>query len=681
MNLPVRVVIWILLSLLPLVGGAAYLGLHLDRMFYGPVEMQLLEGSLHPGHWSLSVSRLLFTTPPWQVNSLMLNCRYDNPSTLFLRCPGGRLSGRLPRLDGSVNGLFRYDFTQDGSKTLDIDPLDFNDSRWRLNYVMQGSRWEFRANTKRQAMDIRWLKPLWSKPFEWIKEISGELGMSLLLKGKAQPTGLHLMLDSRKVSLHDADFSRVTEHLRLSLKLEAKHGNQGWLGQLDATMDQGEVLFLPIYLPLRNNPLQLNSRFVWKQGYLKFWNGWFRQLDCYFVDFKGQIDNGIISVLDANYQINLPSAYRLYGFPFLEGSNWEAIDVKTGQARGLLSVRQDAPEQGYLYLDRVTVSDGEHRVGVKQLNAHLQWQGTFKDHLDLFPTSRVSWDAGHIYAIPVGKADLFLRLTGDDIRLLQPAHIPILDGKLLLDRFELLDAVSTPKIQLAGKIQAISLELLTRVLGFPPLAGTLSGDIPGVRHAHYTPTLQLDGKITVKVFDGTVTIENLVITDLFGVLPRLQSDISFHGLDLELITHHFSFGRITGRVEGYIKSLYLENWRPVSFDAWIGTPTNDTSKHRISQQAIENLTDLGGGGATGLLSRTFLRFFEEFNYDRIGLGLKLANNVCTLRGVAPAPNGYYIVTGAGLPRIDVIGYNRRIDWPTLLKRLARITQIQTPVVQ
>lgn len=38
-------------------------------------------------------------------------------------------------------------------------------------------------------------------------------------------------------------------------------------------------------------------------------------------------------------------------------------------------------------------------------------------------------------------------------------------------------------------------------------------------------------------------------------------------------------------------------------------------------------------------------------------------------GVEQAGTGYYIVKGAGLPRIDVIGSQSRVAWTTLVRQL------------
>ena len=80
------------------------------------------------------------------------------------------------------------------------------------------------------------------------------------------------------------------------------------------------------------------------------------------------------------------------------------------------------------------------------------------------------------------------------------------------------------------------------------------------------------------------------------------------------------------------------------------TTPGGKSRRRISQQAIENISDLGGAGAGAVLSRGMLRFFESFAYDEIGWSCVLEDEVCRMDGVAPAPGaGYYIVRGKGLP--------------------------------
>ena len=83
---------------------------------------------------------------------------------------------------------------------------------------------------------------------------------------------------------------------------------------------------------------------------------------------------------------------------------------------------------------------------------------------------------------------------------------------------------------------------------------------------------------------------------------------------------------------------------------------------------------LGGAGAAAAIQRSFLRFFEQFGYEKLGLSCALRNGVCEMGGVESAPYGFVIVKGGGIPAISVIGYNRRVDWNELNARLRRITQ-------
>mgnify|MGYP003440427528 CR=1 FL=1 len=81
------------------------------------------------------------------------------------------------------------------------------------------------------------------------------------------------------------------------------------------------------------------------------------------------------------------------------------------------------------------------------------------------------------------------------------------------------------------------------------------------------------------------------------------------------------------------------------------------------------------------IRQTFLRFFEQFHHRRLGLSSRLRNDICEMDGVAPAGNGYYIVQGSGLPRIDVIGSQRRVAWSRLVRQLRAISMSGGPVVR
>jgi hypothetical protein len=292
--------------------------------------------------------------------------------------------------------------------------------------------------------------------------------------------------------------------------------------------------------------------------------------------------------------------------------------------------------------------------------------------------SQLSWQEGHVYQLSLGASSLDIEAHGKQVQLLQHASIPVLDGALQIDlfRMDVLDNFK-PRWQFAGRIAPISLETFSEAVGWHPLAGTLSGVIPHVTYADQL--VEVDGNIQVNVFDGTVTIRNLRLEQLLSLAPQLSADIDIDNLDLKRLTETFSFGKIRGKLGGKVHNLVMQDWQPIFFDAALHTPPNDASVHRISQRAIDSLSSLGG--VQGALSRSFLGFFENFSYSRLGFSCGLRLDVCEMDGVEPAENGYDLVKGGGFPpHINIIGHTRRVAWKELIERLKRTTNGAGPQI-
>ncbi len=287
--------------------------------------------------------------------------------------------------------------------------------------------------------------------------------------------------------------------------------------------------------------------------------------------------------------------------------------------------------------------------------------------------ARLHWRSADLYGhVPIGPSRLRLLLTRDAIRAADSIRLPVFDGELVLDDLAItgLDK-PVPDIAFDAVLTPIDLRRISKAFGWPPLHGQLSAVIPGVRLRN--GQLEVAGTWLVRAFDGRLLIRHLRLRDPFGALPVLLADIELRGLNLRELTETFRFGRITGTLDGDIRGLRLENWRPVAFDAWLRTPDDDHRPHRISQRAVENISDLGGAGMSGALSRSFLSLFEDFGYDRLGVGCRLRDGICAMRGVKDTPQGYYLVEGAGIPRIDIKGFNRHADWELLVRKLIEIS--------
>jgi hypothetical protein len=366
-------------------------------------------------------------------------------------------------------------------------------------------------------------------------------------------------------------------------------------------------------------------------------------------------------------------------------SSFKAVE-SAGRIEASARLRSGEPESLEVHFHDVLIDVNARAMAIEGLQGRWQWrdEDAREDDAseDEIGASRIAWSGGALFGLSLGASELKFLTEARNFRLLEPARIAILDGALQLESLRARN-VGLPSVAfiIDAEIQPLSVQHLSKAFGWPEFGGSLAGKISKLRMRE--GVLTLGTTLEARVFDGQVRVSDLKLEQPFGKWPRFYSNIALDRLDLELVTGAFSFGRITGRLSGEIKGLEMFAWSPIAFDAKLYTPPGDRSRRRISQRAVENIGSIGGGGAgvTAALSSGFLRFFEEFNYAQLGISCRLHNEVCEMNGAAPAPNGgYYLVQGRGLPRIDVIGNSRRVDWPRLLQQLIAATESSGPVV-
>ncbi len=350
--------------------------------------------------------------------------------------------------------------------------------------------------------------------------------------------------------------------------------------------------------------------------------------------------------------------------------------VLSGGADATLQLRAGELQAMALDLEGVTAIDPRQRFILAGLRGGLRWT-----HAAEAVASQLRWDSGALYGIGVGPARFDFDSAGGELRLREPTALAMLEGQARLDQFRW-QAPRTgqgTRFQIGATLTDLDLGSLSQRLGWPPFTGSLGGRIPSARYEG--GVLTLDGGLTMQVFGGSVALSELVMERPFGIAPTLSADIVIEDIDMEPMTAAFGFGAITGRMDGRIAKLRMVDWSPVAFDARLLTDPAWKGRRRISQRAVEDISRVGGAGLVAGLQTQALRLFDDFGYARIGLGCRLRDNVCDMAGVGSAGDGYTIVEGSGLPRIQVVGFRRRVDWPTLVDRLEAATAGQAPVIQ
>jgi hypothetical protein len=358
--------------------------------------------------------------------------------------------------------------------------------------------------------------------------------------------------------------------------------------------------------------------------------------------------------------------YATYLQPFLLGTQFNALEA-AGTLDATARIREGALQELDLAIRDLHAYDGNGRFSVAGL------AGSLRVNSDVEPVaSTLGWQGIGVYRLNLGPGELALSSAAGSVEVVRWRDVPILNGELRIESLDVRDAGRPDMtVLLDGEVTPISMADLTQALGWPVMSGRLTARIDGLRW--HRGRLEVGGQIEIGLFDGSVVVRNLQVDDLFGLLPVLHADVDIRNIDLAQLTDRFSFGRIEGRLGGKIHDLELQAWQPVYFEAELATPEDDTTRHRISQRAVDNL-GLIGGGATAALSGGFLRWFQEYSYGRLGISCRLYNGACELGGVEKTEDGFLILTRGGLlpPWIEVKGAGRSIGWRDLVEGLKRI---------
>jgi hypothetical protein len=347
-------------------------------------------------------------------------------------------------------------------------------------------------------------------------------------------------------------------------------------------------------------------------------------------------------------------------------------------------------------LHRVDVADAKGRFRFDGLDGAPRFSATSP------VTGTLQWTSGQLYGIDFSSSRMVVDSSQGEMRLRDDVRIPVLGGTLGFDHvtFRPPSGDAGADIRFGLQLDRLDIGQLAKALDWPAFKGELSGRIPD---AHYAgERLAFDGGLTMRLFGGTVQASSLAMERPFGVAPSLTADLLIDNVDLLALTGVFDFGSITGRLAGRIDQLRLVDWTATAFDAELHTMSVRGVPRRISQRAVQNISSVGDTSFTSTLQSQLIGLFKDFGYSRIGISCRLENEVCVMDGLhangskAMAQRtidrlshkrgsegaGFTIVEGAGIPHLTVVGFNRLVDWPTLLERLSAASKGDVkPVVQ
>ncbi len=526
---------------------------------------------------------------------------------------------------------------------------------------------------------IQWAQALLAKAWPDANFKAGEFDARLAIEAPAnRPLRIAGPLVLRAVGLETADASIAGERLGGRFAIDYRTTPALSLLALDGELRGGEFLAGNTYVALPATPVGLRidamrhagagwelPRIEWRDGDALSVEGDARfASDASLQALAVDVHSGDMSPLRQRY---LSGWLGLFGLGEVDLHG--AMDMHLQLRDGQLQVA-DARLHG------VNLRDPGERFVFDGL------QGDVRYSAGAPVQSELRWASGKLYGLEFDAARLPFASADGLLRFREDATVPIMGGTMTFRGLTIRppQGEASADIRFALVLDDIDFGRVSTVLGLPAFQGRLSGTIPNARYAN--ERIDFDGGLSMRLFDGRVAFSSLALERPFGSAPSLSADIAFDDLDLLRLTEVLGFGSITGRLDGRIDGLRLVDWTPVAFDARFITDAKPGIKQRISQRAVQNISSVGDASFVTSLQGKLIGLFDDFGYRRIGIGCHLVNEVCSMSGLHSASNAFTIVEGAGLPRLGVVGFNRQVDWPTLVERLVAVGSGEVkPVVE
>lgn len=519
---------------------------------------------------------------------------------------------------------------------------------------------------------LLWTQALLTQAWEQGRVKSGTIDGRLTVAAPPRaPTRIAGAVHLRGVAFETPDGTIAGENVAVRTQVDAVIGDTMRV-QLDGHLLGGDMLFGNAYLALQQRQVAVTVDAVQRLD-----GGW------QFPRLRWQ-DDGILAIEgsaaltpDASLQaLDLRARSQdlaplrdgyLTGFLGLAG----LADLQLrGAADARVHFEDSVLHEADFVAHAVAIDDPQGRFRFEGLQGDVRFSsGVSSPAID----SELRWLGGSLHGLSFGQARLPFSSHDGVLSLREAVTVPMLGGQAAIDHLQLRPPSGGLGLDIRFGLELARLDMakLSAALGWPAFTGELTGHIPEARYAD--DRLEFQGGLSAELFGGTVQVSSLAMERPFGVAPTLSSDIAFNDIDLEALTGVLGFGAVTGKLDGAIQHLRLVDWQPVAFDAELHTDRAAAKAHgvrqRISQRAVQDLSSVSDASFVTSLQSQLLGLFDDFGYRRIGIRCRLNDEICEMDGLGSAGPGFIIVEGSGVPRLSVVGFNRRVDWPTLLERL------------
>ena len=601
---------------------------------------------------------------------------------------------QMKTLNGSVDG-------KEG--TLSIPEIRLDSSL--LKNLLIALEWDRgKLGLKVQGKDVRLMESFLAlKLFPPGWQINGK--DSLLLNAVLNERGDWAFTSDvglQDLRFQNQDASTMGENIALHVTLDGKLdvNRSHFEAKANLKVEEGEVLYDRFYLDLKRSALlsSVESEYVWPQKSMKL-----SSLRCQLQDILKLEMNGTLHFRGPRPQIHLslnvpkiplkPLFHHFVLEPFKTERPSLALLKVGGTIAGNLDFtgtpsRWVAKGRGQWQTGELSSTAGVFSFSGIDLDLPIWVHSSPPSHdVDVRTKrlgGRLSIGSFDLRPLPVQSLSLPLEANPDGLSVTSSTSIKVPGGNVELGPVMGKDLYRPQRsLKTSLSLDSFKLDPLLTDIWNQHTTGTLEGKLDPLYFEGNA--LRTEGNLMARLFGGEIFISGLAATGLFTPTPLLKLSAEWQDLSLEDLTGDTPFGKIEGRLMGFVRDLEIAYGQPQRFNLLLETVKKKGVRQKMSQKAVDSISQIGGGqspfmGVAGIMTS----FFEEFPYEKIGIRASLENDLFRINGTIREGGTEYYVKGSGIPRVNIINVNpdNQIRFKDMVKRIRRVaTSKKGPVVK
>ncbi|KPK29064.1 MAG: hypothetical protein AMK69_07945, partial [Nitrospira bacterium SG8_3] len=430
------------------------------------------------------------------------------------------------------------------------------------------------------------------------------------------------------------DASTMGENISLHVKLNGKlNFNRAHIdARANLKVEEGEVLYDRFYLDLKRSALlsSVESEYVWPQKSLKL-----SSLRCQLKDILNLQMNGTVHLRGRKPQVHLslnvpktplkPLFHHFVLEPFKAEHPSLALLKLGGTIAGNLNFtgttsRWMAKGRCQWQMGELSSTKGVFSFSEIDLDLPI-WVHSSppSQNLDVKRKKlggRLSIGSFGLHPLPVQSLNLPLEASPDRLSVTSSTFIKVPGGKIELGPVMGKDLYRSQRsLKTSLSLDAFKLDPLLTDIWNQPMTGTLEGRLDPVFFEG--KALRTEGNLMARLFGGEILISGVAASGLFTPTPLLKLNAEWQDLSLEDLTGDTPFGKIEGRLMGFVRDLEIAYGQPQRFNLLLETVKKKGVRQKMSQKAVDSISQIGGGqspfmGVAGIMTS----FFEEFPYEK-----------------------------------------------------------------